>query len=617
MEQRGGTFIMASCKLCIERADYITTYLKHDEEYIKQDKLKFAKAINYYLINKEPIIREHNLLAGTLTSKLRGIHLYPEIGDLSIWPSLRMKELEDREIRKLNEEIFPYWMKRDVENCLRVKDKKATQLIEFMNQGFCKIEEYRGFIPEFKMILEQGLERLLKEAEGKLNEAKQYVSNLKENQSKQIKEKIIFYESVKVVGEGLLCYVTRLQEKAKIQSYESEDQEVQKQVYLKMARTCGKIPARPADSFYEALQCIWFCIIAMGAEYNLDGMSLGRLDQILNPYYEKDLLIGKVTEEEAFYLIREFCMKLYECKNLKEESTLGITLGGINEKGEDSVNAVTYLFLRALRSLKREIPVVNIRIYKDKNPQEYIQYVEKIKEEIPIIVIEDSESIKKLIRKGMGLESSRNYAVLADGILARTGLSYEGSQKLSIDMIDIFKLTLSNGRIEETGRKQWGPLTGEVEDMGQFENFLKAFEKQGEWFIKQSIACLEGREAVIKDKVQWSFESMLCKGCLERGTDLINGGSIYADVTIRKYGIEEASKLLAYIEQEIFSKLETGQSSLDFEKAIRALKECKTYETIDFTNITEEVIIEYKALLVTFLQTILRGFSNPRGGRYL
>ena len=73
-----------------------------------------------------------------------------------------MKELEDREIRKLNEEIFPYWMKRDVENCLRVKDKKATQLIEFMNQGFCKIEEYRGFIPEFKMILEQGIERLLK-----------------------------------------------------------------------------------------------------------------------------------------------------------------------------------------------------------------------------------------------------------------------------------------------------------------------------------------------------------------------------------------------------------------------------------------------------------------------
>ncbi|WP_054739834.1 pyruvate formate lyase family protein [Cellulosilyticum ruminicola] len=600
---------MASCELCIERADYITVYLRNNEGQIENEKLQFAKAINYYLSHKKPIIRECNLIMGTLTSKLKGIHLYPEIGDLAIWRSLRMKGLKETEVRKLNEDIFPYWMKRDLATYLITNNENTQQLVEFMNQGFCKIEEYRGFIPDFRMILEQGLEKILKEVDDKSKDIKARSLNI--NGNKSTEEKLLFYESIKEIGDGLLKYVVNLGEKAKLLSEETENQ-LQKQIYFKMARTCSKIPAQAADSFYEAIQCIWFCIITMGAEYSLDGMSLGRLDQILYPYYEKDLLMGKVTREEAFYLIKELCTKLYECKNLKEESTLGITLGGINEKGEDGVNAVTYLFLRALKSLKEEIPVVNVRIHKDKNVDEYIKYAETISNEAPIIIQEDSESIKKLIRKGVGLESSRNYAVLADGILARTGLSYEGSQKLCIDVRDIFKLTLRNGRRQETGRKQWGPLTGEAENIDSFEEFLKAFQKQGEWFIKQSIASLEAKEEVIKAKVQWPFAAILSKGCLERGSDLINGGSIYADVRIRKYGIGETAKLLAYVEQKIFS--ESGSS---FEKNLETLKDEKAYIQIDFDNISEKIILEYTTWIQNFLQTALRGYSNSRGGRYL
>lgn len=602
--------LMASCELCIERAKYITAYLEQNKNNMEHNKLKFAKAIRYYLSHKNPVILSHNLIAGMMTSKKEGINLYPEIGDLVIWRSLRMKGLMDEEISLLNEQIFPYWMERDLQTYFEEQCKEVKYLKDFKNQGFCRIEEYRGFVPDFKMILEEGLEALLEEVSKRLGEVKNKIPILKEHLLKEAQEQAIFYESVREVGYGLLNYVAHLEEAAKVLSEEVED-ELQKQIYLKMARTCKKIPAQAAGSFYEAIQCIWFYVIAMGAEYHLEGMSLGRLDQILYPYYKKDLLKGRLTEEEALTLIKELCTKLYYCKNIKGESTLGITIGGINELGEDSVNAVTYLFLKAISSLEDEMPNITARIHREKNISEYIECVSKVGQTMKLTLQEDQENIKRMTRKGISLENSRNYAVMADGVLGFAGLSYEGSQKLSIDMTKIFNLALNNGRQQETGKRQWGPLTGEVENLEHFDEFLRAFKTQGEWLIKQSIMCLELGEEVAKENIQWPFAALLFKGCIQRGEDLVRGGSVYADVEIRKSSICETARLLAYTKQVVFK-----EEGIKFKNAVKNLKTMEEYKDSDFNNIDTEIILQYKRWLIEFLQSVLRGYSNPRGGGY-
>ncbi len=83
---------------------------------------------------------------------------------------------------------------------------------------------------------------------------------------------------------------------------------------------------------------------AAGKMYNMGG-SLGRIDQFLYPFYERDVEHGILTDEEAvFHLACHFVM-----------DTSYIQLGGPDTSGKDTTNRLSYLVLEAVHRLK--IPV--------------------------------------------------------------------------------------------------------------------------------------------------------------------------------------------------------------------------------------------------------------------
>ena len=69
---------------------------------------------------------------------------------------------------------------------------------------------------------------------------------------------------------------------------------------LEMSRVLNKVPYEPADTFYEAVQALWLVHLCLQIESNGHSLSYGRMDQYLNPYYEKDLKEGRITEEAAY-----------------------------------------------------------------------------------------------------------------------------------------------------------------------------------------------------------------------------------------------------------------------------------------------------------------------------
>ncbi len=56
-----------------------------------------------------------------------------------------------------------------------------------------------------------------------------------------------------------------------------------------MSEICSWVPAQPPRTFWEALNAIWICKIALHQENGNFALSLGRLDQILYPLYAQDM----------------------------------------------------------------------------------------------------------------------------------------------------------------------------------------------------------------------------------------------------------------------------------------------------------------------------------------
>jgi formate C-acetyltransferase len=74
--------------VCIERAHYVTQYLRDMSTDDEPMEVRYANAVHHFLSHKKPLFFDDNLLAGTTTSKAFGAPVYPELTGMTIWPEL-------------------------------------------------------------------------------------------------------------------------------------------------------------------------------------------------------------------------------------------------------------------------------------------------------------------------------------------------------------------------------------------------------------------------------------------------------------------------------------------------------------------------------------------------
>ena len=109
---------------------------------------------------------------------------------------------------------------------------------------------------------------------------------------------------------------------------------------LAIAEMNERLVTEPPQTLREACQWIlWFQITAR--MYNGSG-SLGRLDQLLYPFYVRDTAAGRLDDEEAIFHIA--CLLLRD--------TAYLQLGGPDADGRDVTNPVSFLVLEAAHRLK-------------------------------------------------------------------------------------------------------------------------------------------------------------------------------------------------------------------------------------------------------------------------
>ncbi|MBU1055019.1 MAG: hypothetical protein KKC46_14505 [Proteobacteria bacterium] len=555
--------------VCIERADFVTRFLKDMSSDNDPMLTRYAGAVAYFLKEKKPLFFDDNLLAGTTCSKPFGAPVYPEWTGLHIWSELEVISKRDKnpqtlnpeEIEKLNFDIFPYWMDRSPLEVTRKRYKNPECMRLFERIVFfiaSKAGTISHTVPYYVTALEHGIEYIINQAAKKEQEIK-----AKGNLNEEEQRSMLFYQAVQIALQGIIAYAANLSAEAAMLAKNESNLE-RKANYEKMAEVCAQVPAKPARSFREAINSLWIIQVAIHAENINMAMSPGRLDQILYPYFECDIKAGKLNIKEALELIGCLWLKLNDNTNLVPETAEelfggagtvpAVTVGGVDTEGKDAVNDLTYLMLRVTELLKTRDPSLNARYHQNVNSKDYRNRVAEVianTRSVPA-VHNDIADIKTLENQGIKTEHARDYAVIGCVELASAGRSYDASSSIMLNLASVLELVLYNGKRPVTGDEQIGPATGELSAFNDFEDFWNAFSKQFEWLAGKAIELNEMFGKVYQDILPSPLLSAFFEGPMEKGKDLIFGGAIYNSSGATHIGFADTVDSISAIEKAIF-----------------------------------------------------------------
>lgn len=140
------------------------------------------------------------------------------------------------------------------------------------------------FTVKYWEVLEIGYEGIMRKAEAEL--ASHTVGEA------DYAERSAFLKAVIISCQAAIHYAGRYAVLAREEAAGCQDP-VRKQELLAIAANCDRVPAKPAESFYEACQSFWFVQMLLQTESSGHSISPGRFDQYMYPYFKKDLGCGQ------------------------------------------------------------------------------------------------------------------------------------------------------------------------------------------------------------------------------------------------------------------------------------------------------------------------------------
>src|SRR5690242_8924936 len=128
-----------------------------------------------------------------------------------------------------------------------------------------------------------------------------------------------------------------------------------------MAASYGFDISGPATNAREAVQWLYFAYLAAVKEQNGAAMSLGRTSTFLDTYFDRDLMTGRLTEEQAQEIVDDFVIKLRIVRFLRtpeyddlfagDPTWVTESIGGVGDDGRPLVTKTSFRYLQTLYNL--------------------------------------------------------------------------------------------------------------------------------------------------------------------------------------------------------------------------------------------------------------------------
>jgi formate C-acetyltransferase len=304
-------------------------------------------------------------------------------------------------------------------------------------------------------------------------------------------------------------------------------------------------------------------LVMVQESYPGPGLSPGRIDQYLYPYYESDIEKGNITKEQAKELLEcfwikpnyayDFIYRVGRTRGITSGYGQLITIGGHGPEGEDSSNELTWLILDVIDEMNLLEPKPNVRLHKN-TPDDLLRRLSEMiskSQGSPFLLNFDETSINALRWQGLPEEDLWDYAPV--GCLENTlqGNDRSGTVDVNVNLAKAVELTLFNGKDLATGDRL-GPRTGDPCTFKTWEDFRTAFETQLRAMLLKFIGFYDFTDSIRSRFEPTPYLSALVKGCAESGKDVTNAGPEHNYVTVEGVAFATAADSLTAVKRLVY-----------------------------------------------------------------
>ena len=542
--------------------------------------------------------------------------------------------VDDITKQTLRKDIFPYWQGKSLEETFlsRINPETANILID---TGIIDNDsKWRNAVGEITadyqdLIFQKGFGGLKAEALA-------HLATLDPTTVEAL-EKIDFYKASVLAADAIITLANRYAAKAS-ELAQKEKNAQRKAELLEIARTCRNVPEHPPQTFYEAVQMVWFTQLGSILSENSLALNLDRFDQYMYPYFAKDIATGNLTEEKAQELIEALWIKLSEWVWAISSNTAkffagynsfqNLTVGGRTRDGRDATNELSYMCLKATKSVKTHQPGLSVRIHPD-SPDEFLLAVCKL---ISVgtgfpAVHNDRIGSAMLVAAGLSPEDARDWSNCGCVVphFRKVG---EWTSAVSINLAAAVEYALNQGKSRITG-KDMGLAERPAADFSSYEDVKNAVYRQIAYLIKHSVIGTITAQQIHAEMVPRPYLSLLVDGCMDKGKDLSKGGAKYnVGPVLTGIGIADTANSLAMIKKLVFEEHKTTLAEIcqaldadwkGYEELRQAALACPKYGNdidyvdsiaVEITEFYHQQIVAYKDFFGSKFNSAFMGISN-------
>ena len=521
---------------CIEadRAIILTKAFKENEN--EPIIIRKAKSLEAVLKELPIVIRDEELIVGSLTKNPRSAQIFPEFSNEWLVKEFDKFEQRTSDAFKITEktkddlkEAFKYWKGKTVSELATSYMSDETK--KAMGANVFTVANYYfnglGHISvDYKKVLDKGFKGIIEEVEEKLG-----------NYNKSLPdyvEKRMFWESIIISCKAAINYAKRYSNLAK-ELAEKATNIRRKNELLNISKICNKVPENPAETFYEACQSFWFVQAIISLESNGHAISPARFDQYMYPYYKHDIDSDENLRGFNTEILHCLWVKFNDLTKVRDETTTkafsgysmfqNLIVGGQTEDGKDATNELSYMCLEATGSLLLPQPSLSVRIW-SKTPDDFLIRtceLTRLGTGLPAFY-NDEVIIPMLVNQGLTLEDARDYGIV--GCVepqkpAKTDGWYDAA---FFNLAKILELSINNGF---SNGKRVGLDTGDFTSFKSLDDLINAYEKQMEYFVGQMVQADNCVDIAHRERAPLPFLSCMLDDCIAKGKSIQEGGGHY------------------------------------------------------------------------------------------